>query len=150
VAVADWLDDETAPVLYDLGSSKPSRKLEKALGDSIPILGYLIKNNNEAVAAHLETLTNFCKGKKNFICGNAKKGDDDYEDLVKWFGDADSEANRLVYIDPKESKGYIYEGNLATLTSNDVKTFIEDAEFGKLTSSQEKAKKRAQEKAAKL
>ena len=43
IDIAEWLEEETAPVLVSLGTSKVPKKLMKAMRKQFPILGIVNK-----------------------------------------------------------------------------------------------------------
>lgn len=61
------------------------------------------------------------------MCGYAAKQDQDYESFNEWLGDKQEDKSILVYIDTTEFKKTIYEGDLTTLTPEDLSAFIEQA-----------------------
>jgi hypothetical protein len=70
-------------------------------------------------------LEKYCPGKDDIVCGYAAKQDQDYESFNEWLGDKQEDKSILVYIDTTEFKKTIYEGDLTTLTPEDLSAFIE-------------------------
>lgn len=110
VSVADWLEEETAPVLLSLGESPASRKLEKAMDKKKSILGLINKGQEGSVEATLKVLQDYCSNITDYVCGYLQKGEHDYESLTSWIGDPETSRNRLVWIDTKALKVYLFDG----------------------------------------
>ena len=92
------------------------KKLQAAMKKGLPILGLVDKGFSGSIDSSIKLLTHYCQNRKDIICGVVKKGEDDYEQLVKWISDADTSANRLVWIDHKEFKSYISKEDIAGLS----------------------------------
>ena len=85
----DWLEEKTGPVLVSLGDSNVPKKLKAAIKKFKPILGLIDKGKQGSINSSIQLLTKYCLNKKDIICGILKKGEDDYENLMKWIGDSD-------------------------------------------------------------
>ena len=89
-----------------------------------PILGLIDKGKQGSINSSIQLLTKYCLKNKDIICGILKKGEDDYENLMKWIGDSDHQANRLVWIDFKQLKHYIYKEDITSLDEKKIDDFI--------------------------
>ena len=77
--VADWLEEQTAPVLVSLGEAEPAKKLLKAMRNKTPLLVYINKGLPSDVKEQLAVLEKFCEGKKEMVCGYVHSNEPDYE-----------------------------------------------------------------------
>ena len=85
-------------MLVSLGEPTPTKKLEKALIKHLPILVVVNKHERESVQPILDLLAEFCEEVTEYVCGYLHKGDEDYQMLIDWFGDKDTETNRLFWV----------------------------------------------------
>lgn len=131
VKVADWLEDETTPILMSLGEHPPAKKLEKAMKNKKAILGLVNKGYQGSVDGALKVLEDFCKDVSNYVCGYVTKGEHDYEYLTSWIGDSETERNRLVWIDTKLLKVYLWDGKVEDLAEESVGEFVKKVVAGK-------------------
>lgn len=61
--------------------------------------------------------------------------------MIEWIGDKDEESNRLVWLNVRQGKCYIYQGDLKTLIDANLNDFINGIKNG--TISEHKRPKRA-------
>lgn len=113
-------------------SEYPSRKLNKALENHTPLLVIINRDNSDTFKAAFTFLEAFCEDKLEFICGTANKDDKEYESFNEWINDPENEKNRLLYLDSKEFKKYLFEGDLAALSEDAVNQFVADVQAGKI------------------
>jgi len=69
-------------------------------------------------------LNSYCQGKKDIVCGTLTKGEADYEHLVEWISDPDQTANRLVVIDHKQYKCFIFSEDIKNLNIEKLNDFV--------------------------
>jgi thioredoxin 1 len=122
--VVQWLDHVSSPVLVSMGESVPSKKLEKAIANQVPILVVLNKHERSAAAPALEFLGSYCQDITRFICGYVHSDEPDYQELLEWTGDKDTHANRLYWIKTETLNKYLFPGNPNELTKESLDAFI--------------------------
>lgn len=121
--ITNWLEDATEPLVVGVVDQKPTKRLSKALEGQSPLL--VIVKRDETSTHVLEVLESYCVGKSALVCGYAGKGDQDYESFNEWLADKTPEKSLLVYIDTTSFQKTFFEGDLSTLTEEQVATFIE-------------------------
>lgn len=135
---ADWLNDVTEPLIVGVVDKTPTKRLNNALQGKYPLL--VIVRRDDSSAHVLNVLEEFCEGKGDIVCGYAAKDDQDYESFSEWLGDGQTEKSVLVYINTNDFKKSFYEGDLSTLTADNVATFLEGVKTAESAKPEEQAK----------
>ena len=131
--VFNWLEEKTEEVLVQVAQPATSRKLIKALESQTPILLLINRDDSDAQDIAREFLTSFCEDKLEYICGIASREDKEYESFDEWIDDPIKDKSRIAYLTTEKFDKYLYEGDLADVSSAKVTEFIQLIKDGKLT-----------------
>jgi hypothetical protein len=66
------------------------------------------------------------------------KGEEDYELLIDWIGDSDTESNRLFWVNTEKSLKYLYKGDLSEIDENSLNSFVREVQTGQIAAYDEK------------
>ena len=93
----------------------------------------LIDRDGQAKHA-LQLLHEFCAGKEGFVCGIVHPSDEEYNTFNSWVEDPQPEKSRLTYMTTDVFQKYLYEGDLTTVSQQNIEQFLQDVKSGEIKS----------------
>lgn len=96
-AVAEWLDENTEPLIVNVVETNPAKKLTKALEDQTPLLIIVNRDNSEAFTTAYNFFESYCPSATDFICGIANKDDEEYDSFNNWLN-AGNEKSLITFL----------------------------------------------------